>query len=155
MIDLGTQIQTSNRDRSLIEHKIIMGVKHVVAVLASLCQEVYNHRTEHAGLLIHGKNGLPSMYLINYPTYIPLIAAFVEYHTLVKTNKIDDEIIFIKANGYPVEIVQPTPTIDDLEMMRGDHLYACTKTGLAHKQREAQEVDVQCASNNQPAAEPT
>ena len=142
MIDLGTQIQTSNRDRSLIEHKIIMGVKHVVAVLASLCQEVYNHRTEHAGLLIHGKNGLPSMYLINYPTYIPLIAAFVEYHIYVKTNQIDDEVIFAKANGYPVEIVETTTTINDLKMMRGDHLYACTKNYLACKRQEAQVVDI-------------
>jgi hypothetical protein len=110
MIDSGTQMQPINLDRSLIEHNIILGVKHVVEVPANLCQKVCNHRAEHAGLLIHGKHGLPSMYLTNYSTYIPLIAALRlgEYHELAKTDRIDDILILAKAASYPVEIVQPT-----------------------------------------------
>ena len=80
MINSGTQICPINLDRLLIEHSIIMGVEHVMAVTASLYQEVCNHRAEHAGFLIHGKHGLPLMYLTIYSTCIPLIAAFVECH---------------------------------------------------------------------------
>ena len=63
MIDSGTQIRPINLDRSLIEHNIMTGIEHVVAVPASLCQEMSNQRAEHAGLLIHSKDGLPLLYL--------------------------------------------------------------------------------------------
>ena len=97
-----------------------------------------------------------SMYVTKYSTYIPLITALVECHTLAKTNRIDNERIFTKSDGYLVEIVQPTTTIDELEMMHGDKLHTCTKTGMACKQQEfqGQRVDVQCASNNQPTEKP-
>ena len=77
-----------------------------------------------------------------------LIAAVKEYRTLTKTDETNDEVIFAKVDGYPVEIVEPTTTINDLEMMRRDHLYACTKIGLDRKQQEIQVVDVRCASNH-------
>ena len=60
------------------------------------------------------------MYFTNYSTYIPLIAAVGEYHALANIDGIDDRIIFAEADGYPVEIVQPTTTIDELKMRHGD-----------------------------------
>ena len=65
MVDSGAQMRSRNLNRSLIEHNIILRVEHAVAVPTSLCQEVCNNRAEHAGLVIHGKHGLPSMYLTN------------------------------------------------------------------------------------------
>ena len=99
MIDSGTQIRPINLDRLLIEHNIIMGVEHIVVVPASLCQEVCDHKGGHAGLLTHGKHGLPLMCLTKYSTCIPLIAAFVEYQTLAKNDEIEDELIFAKADA--------------------------------------------------------
>ena len=81
------------------------------------------NKTEDASLLIHGKDGLPEMYITNYPTHIPPIAAFREYHKLAKTDGIDDIILFTKADGYTVEIAQPTTTINKLKMRRENYLY--------------------------------
>ena len=99
MINSGTQMQPINLNRSLIEHNIILGIKHEVTVPASLHQEVCNHRAEHAEFLIHGKYGLPSMYLTNYPIHMPLLAAFQESCQYVKNNKISDLIILVKSDG--------------------------------------------------------
>ena len=43
----------------------------------------------------------------------------MEYHAIAKKELIDDEIIFAEADGYPVEIVQPKITINELEMKGG------------------------------------
>jgi hypothetical protein len=107
-------MQPNNLDKSLIEHTIIMGVTRVVAVQASLYQEVCNHRGEYDGLLIRDNHGLLSKYLTNCPTCILFIAALAEYHVIVVTNNIDEEIIFTEADCYLVEIVQPTTIINEL-----------------------------------------
>jgi hypothetical protein len=126
-----------NVDKSLIQHNIIMRVKYIVAVPASLCQEVCNHRAEHAGLLMHGKHGLSLMYFTNYQTHIPLIAAFQEYHNFAKTDGTDTTLLFVKSESYPVDLVQPRTKLVNIEMRFGDYLYMCTTTGLDCKQRKA------------------
>ena len=78
------------------------------------------------------------MYLINYPIYIPLLAAFREYHQHVKNKGIGRIIILAKSNCYPMEIVQLKTTIDKLKMRHGDYLYVCTIIGLDYKQKETQ-----------------
>ena len=85
-----------------------MGVKHVVAVPASLNQDMCNDRAEHANFLIHGKYGphmgVPhSLLNIHSPRYS--ICGIT--HTRQDGN-IDDETIFAKPDSYPAEIVQPT-----------------------------------------------
>ena len=131
-------MQPINQDSLLIEHNIMLGIKHVVMVPASFQQEVYNHRAEYAGLSIHGNHGLPLMCLVNYLTYIVLVAAFQEYHNFAMTNRTDNRIFFAESDGYPGKIVQRTTVIDKLKVGHGDCLYACSKTGLDCKQGEAQ-----------------
>ena len=79
MIDSGTKMRPINPERSLIEHDIIVGVEHVVAVPASKHQEVRDHRAEFSVLLIHGKHGLPLWRLTNFSTRIPFGAAYERY----------------------------------------------------------------------------
>jgi hypothetical protein len=122
-MDIETNIQADH-------HTITMRVPTM------LNQKLCNHREEYAYFLIHGKYGLQSMYLINYPIYIPLLTAFMEYQPYVKNKGIGKKRILAKFDGYTMEIVQLKTTIDKPKMKHGDYLYACTPNGLDRKQRE-------------------
>ena len=78
MIDSGNQMQPIDLNRYLIEHDLILGTEHVVAVTASLCQKLWDHREEYADFLIHGNHALPPMYTTNYPLYIHLLVVLLE-----------------------------------------------------------------------------
>ena len=78
------------------------------------------------------------MYLINYPIYIPLLTAFMEYQPYVKNKGIGKKRILAKFDGYTMEIVQLKTTIHKPKMKHGDYLYVCTPNGLDREQRETQ-----------------
>ena len=111
MINLGTRMWPINLNRFLIEHTIILEIEHIVAVPASLPQNMCYHRVEYADFLIHGKHRLLSMYLTNYQIYTPLLVAFQEYHQYVKNEGIDENILFAKSGGYPMDMVQLEATL--------------------------------------------
>ena len=92
---------------------------------------------KHADILIHGRYGLPSLQLINYPKYIPRVAATGQYKEYIMKKGINEEPIFVKSDGYPMQIVQLESTIDTLDMKRREYLYACTTNGLGRGQRDA------------------
>ena len=125
-------------NRSLIEYTIILGIRHIVAVPVSLCQKLCNHKEKSADFLIHSKHGLLSMYIINYPIYMPLVAAFLEYEQHVKNEGIvKRHTILAKSNGYPMQIVHLETTINKPVMRRGGYFYACTPNGIGLNQWEA------------------
>ena len=138
MIDSGTQMRPINLNQSLVDHSVILGIEHTVAVPVSLRQDVCEHRTEDADFLIHDKHEVPSICPTNYPIHIPLVAAFQEYHQYFMNKGIGERKILAKSDGYPMEIVQLKITINNLEMRRGGWSYACMITDLDCRQRESQ-----------------
>ena len=88
MIDSENRMQPINLNISLIEHTIILGIKHIVVVPVYSRQNLYKHKEKYTDFLIHGKRGLPSMYIINYPIYIPLVAASLEHGQHTKSEGI-------------------------------------------------------------------
>ena len=61
------------------------------------------------------------MYITNYPLYIPLMAASLEYEQHVKNEGISEKIILAKSDGYPMQIVQLETTVDKLNVRHGDY----------------------------------
>ena len=115
----------------------MLGIKNIVAVPVSFCQTLYDHEEKYADFLICGKHGLPSMYITNYPLYIPIMTAFLEYTQHVNNEGTSKKRFPAKSNGYPMQKVQLETVINKLEMMRGDYFYACTPNDLNREQLEA------------------
>ena len=131
-------MQPINLDRSLIEYKVILGIENIVAVPVHSCQKLWEHKEEHADFLIHGKHGLPSVHIIHYPKYIPLVAAVSQYKQHIVNKGSGKKPILAKSDGYPMQIVQLETTINKLEMKCGDYFHAFTPNSLGSAQRDAQ-----------------
>ena len=115
--------------KSLIEHNIICGIEHIVAVPVHSCQKLWENKEKHAVILIHDRHGLTSLQIINYPNYIPFVATAEDYKEYIFNEGIGEKTIFLKSDGYPMQIVQ---------LKSIEYLYACTTNGLCCDQREAQ-----------------
>ena len=131
-------MRSINLDKLLIEHNIVCGIEHIVAVPVHSCRNLWKDKEKHAVILIHDKHGLPSLQIINYPTYIPSVAAAGEYKEYTFNEGIGETPIFVKSDGYPMQIVQLKSTIDELDIKCGEYLYACTTDGIGCDQQEAQ-----------------
>ena len=96
------------------------------------------------------------MYIINYPSHIPLLEVFLEYQQHSKNKGIDVKINFAKSDGYPMERVQLETTIDKLEMRHMNYLYACMPNGLdqtGSPGRLETHRKTECIRTNQPDIE--
>ena len=108
-----------------------------MAVPLQSYQKLLGKKEKHPDILIHGRYGLPLLHIINYPKYIPLVAAVGQYKEYIVNKGTGREPIFVKSDGYPMQIVQLESTIDTLDMKRREYLYACTTNGLGRGQRDA------------------
>ena len=72
-------MQSIHLDKLLIEHNIVCGIEHIVSVPVHSCQKLWENKEKHAVILIHGRHGLPSLQIINYPNYIPFVEAADDY----------------------------------------------------------------------------
>ena len=122
----------------VIEHNVVCGIEQIVTVPVHSCQKLWKDKEKHAVILIHGKHGLPSLQIINYPTYIPFVAAAGHYREYISNKGIGETPTFVKSNGYPIQIVQLKSTIDELDIKREEYLYSYTSNSLDLDQREAQ-----------------
>ena len=62
-----------------------------------------------------------------------------DYKEYIFNEEIGEKPIFVKSDGYPMQIVQVKSTIDELNMKRGEYIYACAANSLGRDPREAKE----------------
>ena len=132
-------MQPINLNRFLIEHNIILWIKHIVVMLISLCQKICDYEEIYADFVIHGNYRLSSMYITNYPIYTPLLVAFLECKQYVRNEGIAErEIDLSKFDDCPMQRVKSETTINKLVIRHVYFIYAYTPDDLRRKQRESQ-----------------
>ena len=82
-------MRSINLDKLLIEHNIVCGIEHIVAVPVHSCQKLWENKEKHAVILIHGIHGLPSLQIINYPNYISFLEPSEDFKEYI-FNKINN-----------------------------------------------------------------
>ena len=83
------------------------------------CQKLWKDKEKYAVILIHGKDGLPSLQISKYSTYISFVTAAGHYKEYIFNKGIREIPIFVKSNGYQMQIVQLKSTLDELDIKYG------------------------------------
>ena len=83
MINSGTRMQLINLEKLLIEHNVVCGIEHILAVPVHSCQKLPENMENHADVLNHDRHGLPSLQITNYPKYIPFVVAVEDYNKYI------------------------------------------------------------------------
>ena len=78
------------------------------------------------------------MQIINYLTHIPAVVVAGDYKEQIFNGGTGETPIFVKSDGYPMQLVQLKLKIDELDIKHWEYRYACPTNGLDHDQREAQ-----------------